>query len=170
MDVYLIVLRIVHVIAGAFWVGAGLTASLFLQPTAREVGPAAGPFMTHLAQRKRLPDVMLAAAGLTILAGLLMYWQVSYGFDADWIGSSYGLTITIGALAAIAAAALGGSVVRGSMSKAGAIAQSAASGGGPTPEQASEMQALQRRARTAGALMLGLLVVATALMAAAQYV
>jgi uncharacterized membrane protein len=34
MDVYLIVLRIVHVIAGAFWVGAGLTASLFLQPTA----------------------------------------------------------------------------------------------------------------------------------------
>jgi uncharacterized membrane protein len=99
MDVYLIVLRIVHVIARAFWIGAGLTASLFLQPTAREAGPAAGPFMTHLAQRKRLPDVMLAAAGLTILAGLLMYWQVSYGFDADWIGSSYGLTITIGALA-----------------------------------------------------------------------
>lgn len=51
MDVYLIVLRIVHVIAGAFWVGAGLTASLFLQPTAREVWDRPPALHDHLAQR-----------------------------------------------------------------------------------------------------------------------
>lgn len=169
MDVYMVVLRIVHVLAGVFWVGAGVTTFFFVQPAAREMGPAAGPFMTHLAERKRLPEVMLGASGLTILAGLLMYWQVSDGFDADWIGSTYGLTITIGALTAIVAGGLGGPMVRRSMLKAGAIARSAAEAGGPTPEQASEIQSLQERARVAGAWMISLLVVAAALMAAAQY-
>ena len=51
MDLYMLVLRIVHILAGAFWVGSALTVFLFLQPAAREVGPAAGPFLTHLAQK-----------------------------------------------------------------------------------------------------------------------
>jgi hypothetical protein len=52
MDTYMVVLRIVHILAGVFWVGAALTTILFLQSTAREVGPAAGPFMAHLAGKK----------------------------------------------------------------------------------------------------------------------
>ena len=52
MDTYLVVLRIVHILAGVFWVGAVFTTILFLQPTARDVGPAAGPFMAHLAGKK----------------------------------------------------------------------------------------------------------------------
>jgi uncharacterized membrane protein len=169
MDVYMAVLRIVHILAGVFWVGSAITIFLFLQPTAREVGPAAGPFMTHLAQKKRLPDITLGAAGLTILAGLLMYWRVSGGLDGDWITSAYGLTITIGALCAIAAVILGAAVVRPSMLKAGAIAQEAAAAGGPTPEQGAEIQALQGKVRTAGAAIVPLLIVAVAAMASAQY-
>jgi hypothetical protein len=168
-DVYLVVLRIVHVLAGAFWAGSAITVFLFLQPTAREVGPAAGPFMTHLGQKKRLPDITLGAAGLTILAGLLMYWRVSDGFDGDWITSAYGLAITIGALCAIGAVILGGAVVRPSMLRAGAIAQEAAASGGPTPEQANEIQALQGKVRTSGAVIVPLLILAVALMASAQY-
>ncbi|HEX6399011.1 MAG TPA: hypothetical protein VF108_00900 [Actinomycetota bacterium] len=169
MDLYMLVLRIVHILAGAFWVGSALTVFLFLQPAAREVGPAAGPFMTHLAQKKRLPDIVLGAAGLTILAGLLMYWRVSGGFDPDWIGSTYGLTITVGAVSAIVAVALGASVVRPSMVRAGQIAQSAAAAGGPTPEQAAELQMLQAKVRTTGAWIVPLLLLAAAAMAGAQY-
>jgi hypothetical protein len=95
VDVYLVVLRIVHIVAGVFWVGAVLLTFFFLQPPAREIGPAAGPLMTHLAEKKLLPDVTNAAAGLTLLAGALMYWRVSDGFDPDWIGSSYGIGITV---------------------------------------------------------------------------
>jgi uncharacterized membrane protein len=169
MDAYMVVLRIVHILAGVFWVGSALLIFFFLQPAAREVGPAAGPLMTHLSQRKRLPDVTLAAAGLTILAGLLMYWRDSGGFDPDWIGTAFGITITVGSVSAIAAVALGASVVRPSMKKAGAIAQAAATTGGPTPEQGAEIQALQQRVSAIGNIVTPLLVLAVIAMAAARY-
>jgi uncharacterized membrane protein len=169
MDAYMVVLRIVHILAGIFWVGSALVIFLFLQPAAREVGPAAGPLMTSLAQKKRLPDVTLGAAGLTILAGLLMYWRVSGGFDQDWIGTAFGVAITIGALCAIAAVVLGASIVRPSMVKAGAIAQAAGAAGGPTPEQAAEIQALQQRVRATGNVIIPLLVLAVVAMSSARY-
>lgn len=170
MDTYMVVLRMVHILAGAFWVGAALVVFVFLQPAAREVGPAAGPLMMHLAQKKRLPDIVLGAAGITILAGLLMYWQVSDGFDPDWIGSTYGVAITLGALSAIVAVALGGSIVRPSMTAAAAIGREVAtSGGPPTPEQAAKIEVLQDRVRTTGKVIIPLLVFATAAMASARY-
>jgi heme A synthase len=170
LDTYMVVLRIVHILAGTFWVGAAVVVFGFLQPAAREVGPAASPLMAHLAQKKRLPDIVLGAAGITILAGLLMYWRVTDGLDADRIGSAYGIAITIGALAAIAAVALGASIVRPSMLAAGAIGQEvAASGGPPTPEQSAKIQALQDRVRATGKVIIPLLVFATAAMASASH-
>jgi hypothetical protein len=166
----MVVLRIVHILAGVFWVGAALTVILFIQPTAREVGPAAGPFMAHLAGRKRLIDFVLSAAGLTVLAGLLMYWRVSGGLDLDWVGSAPGISLTIGALCAIAALAVGGSVVRPGIMATLAIGREvAASGGAPTPEQAAQMQAIQRRSIAAGKAIVPLLIVAVIGMAAARY-
>lgn len=170
MDTYMVVLRVVHILAGVFWVGAALTTLLFIQPTARELGPAAGPFMMHLAGRKRLIDYVLSAAGLTVLAGLLMYWRVSGGLDPDWIASAPGISLTIGALCAIAAFAIGGSIVRPGIMATVAIGRAvAASGGAPTPEQAAQMQAIQRRSIAAGKAIVPLLLVAVIGMAAARY-
>jgi hypothetical protein len=169
VDVYMVVLRIVHILAGTFWVGAALTTFFFLAPTAREIGPAAGQFMTHLAQNKRLPDITLGAGGLTVLAGLLMYWRVTNGLDTEVLSSAYGVSLTVGALCAIAALALGGSIVRPSMVRAISIGREAAAAGGPTPEQQAQMQALQGRVRATGAVIVPLLIVAVAGMAAARY-
>lgn len=170
MDLYMAVLRIVHVLAGVFWVGAAFTTFLFIQPTARELGPAAGPFMAHLAGRKHLIEAVLTAAGLTILAGLLMYWRVSGGLDADWISSAPGITITIGALAAIAAFVLGLTVVRPNIRATLAIGQAVAAGGGPpTPEQAAELDAIRIRSIAVGRAIVPLLLVAVAAMASARY-
>ena len=170
MDTYMVVLRVVHILAGVFWVGAALTTILFLQPTAHEVGPAAGPFMAHLAGKKRLVDWVLRAAGLTILAGVLMYWRVSGGLDGDWIGSAEGLSVTIGALCGIAAFSLGLTVVKPTIMATLAIGREvAASGGTPTPEQGAKLQALQKRGKDIGQIIVPLLIVAVAAMAAARY-
>jgi uncharacterized membrane protein len=170
MDVYMVVLRIVHIVAGVFWVGAALVMFLFLQPAASEVGPASSPLMMNLSQKRRLPDIVLGAAGLTIVAGLLMYLKVSNGFEADWIGSAYGVAITIGSLCAIAAVVLGASIVRPSMlAVAGIGREVAASGAPPSPEQAARIQELQARARATGGLIVPLLLLAVVAMASARY-
>ena len=170
MDTYMVVLRILHILSGVFWVGAAFTTILFLQPTAREVGPAAGPFMSHLAGKKRLVDWVLRAAGLTILAGLLMYWRVTSGLEWDLITTAYGISLTIGALCGIAAFSLGLSVVRPSIMATLAIgAEVAASGGPPTPEQAAKLQELQKRGHAVGQIIVPLLIVAVAAMASARY-
>jgi putative copper export protein len=170
MDTYMVVLRIVHILAGVFWVGAVLFLIGFVAPTARELGPPAGPFLAHLAGKKRVTEVILAAAGLTVLAGLLMYWRVSGGLDSDWIGSTYGLTLTIGAICGIVAFVIGLTVVRPTNNATLALAREITDAGGPpSPEQAARMQALQARGKTTGLILLPLLLVAVAAMASAQY-
>jgi uncharacterized membrane protein len=170
MDTYMVVLRILHILAGVFWVGAAFTVILFIQPTAREVGPAAGAFVSHLAGKKRLVDWVLGAAGLTVLAGLLLYWRVSGGLDGDWIGSAPGISLTLGALCGIAAFTLGLTVVRPTIMASLAIGREvAASGGPPSPEQGARIQALQHRSHAVGQIIVPLLVVAVAGMAAARY-
>jgi uncharacterized membrane protein len=170
MDWYMVVLRILHIGAGIFWVGAAFLTILFLQPTAREIGPAAGPFMAHLAGKKRLIDWVLRAAGLTILAGALMYWRVSGGLDPDWLASATGISLTVGAACGIAAFILGLSVVRPTILSTLAVGREIAAGGGPpTPEQQEQLQALSKRSKDVGMVIVPLLVVAVAGMASARY-
>jgi hypothetical protein len=99
-----------------------------------------------------------------------MYWRVSGGLDGNWIGSAPGITLTIGALAAIAAFVLGLTIVRPTLMATLAIGREVAAGGGsPTPEQAAQLQALQRRGTAVGKAIVPLLVVAVIAMAAARY-
>jgi hypothetical protein len=98
-----------------------------------------------------------------------MYWRVSGGLDPDWIGSAPGIALTVGALCAIAAFALGGSIVRPTTMRVLEIGREAAASGGPTPEQGAEIQALQARARATGRWIVPLLIVAVAAMASARY-
>ena len=69
MAAEMLVLRVVHVLGGVFWVGAMMYNAFFLMPALSQAGPAAGPVMAGMQQRKLfmwLPIVavatMLAAA------------------------------------------------------------------------------------------------------------
>ena len=99
-----------------------------------------------------------------------MYWRRPGGLNSDWLTSAQGVSLTIGALCAIAAFSLGLSVVRPTIMATLAIGREvAASGGPPTPEQGAQLQALQKRGKAVGQIVLPLLVVAVAGMAAARY-
>ena len=126
--------------------------------------------MAHLAGKKHLVDWVLRAAGLTILAGALLYWRVTGGLEWDRITSAPGISLTIGALCAITAFSLGLSVVRPTIMATLAIGREvAASGGPPTPEQGAQLQALQKRGKAVGQVIVPLLIVAVSGMAAARY-
>ena len=98
MDI--LALRLVHIVSGAFWFGAALTMFLFLQPTAQATAPAGQTFMLHLLRNRRLSEVVLAAAVLTVGAGSLLFWRDSNGLQLAWMSRPPGLGFTVGAAAA----------------------------------------------------------------------
>lgn len=170
MHTVLIVLRLLHIVLGAFWVGAVLFVSLWLQPAIRDAGPDGMKVMAGIGKRHYMAVAPLAAI-LTLLSGLALYWRVSGGMQAVWIGSRMGLAFTAGGAAAILAFAFGMLVLRPSMMRIMAL--------GPATQQLpegaertaalAELQRLRQRAGLGGNLVTGLLLFALCAMAVARY-
>jgi len=170
MDIYTIVLRLLHILAGVFWVGAIWMIAGFVMPTAEASAPDGPKFMQRLFQG-RLPMVISAAAGTNILAGLLLYWKDSGGLRLDWITTRAGLTFTIGGLAAIVAFVLGIVVNKAAADRLGELGKAIqAAGKPPTPEQVVEMKLLQAKLSMGTKWAAALLTLALIAMAVARYV
>lgn len=171
MTVYIVTLRLIHILAGVFWTGGALIVAGFVLPSVQAAGPAGGAFMQKLAGDRRLPDRLAAAAVVTVLAGLLLYWEASGGLTGEWIGSATGITFTIGGLAGIVAAVVGVGIGAPTTRRVLRLGQEvAAAGGQPGPDQQAAMAALQRRSTLAIRWVAGLAAFATAAMAIAEHV
>jgi uncharacterized membrane protein len=94
-----VVLRLIHVVGGAFWLGAAVTMFLFLQPTAKATAPEGQRFMLHLLRDRRFSEVVLVAASLTAVAGAILFWRDTNGLDVDLMFQPQGLGFTIGGVA-----------------------------------------------------------------------
>lgn len=103
MDLYLALLRLLHVGAGVLWAGAIFFMAFFLMPTVRALGPDGGKFVQSMGQVTKLSRVLPGSALTTILAGALLYWEVSGGFNPRWLVTPAGITLSVGAIAAILA-------------------------------------------------------------------
>jgi len=166
----LLILRLVHILSGAFWLGAVLMMAGFVAPAVSAAGPAAGPVMKGLQQRK-LPTVMATAATLTILSGLRLMWILSSGFSASWSGSAAGRVFGAAGGVAILAFLFGMLVARPATMRMGRLAASLADAV-PAERGAigEELARLRRRASTWNLLSATLLVLAASGMAVARYV
>ncbi len=82
MSIVLLLLRLIHIVAGAFWAGAAVAYFFYFAPTAKGLGPAGPKFMQDLVGRHRYPLFMNVSSMLTILAGLALYWFSSGGVSA----------------------------------------------------------------------------------------
>ena len=91
-----IVLRLVHILSAIFWLGGVLVVARFLLPTARELGPAAAPVLTHLMQNKKLPVALLGSGWLAVLSGSTLYMRAGAALGDAWYGSSQGRVLGIG--------------------------------------------------------------------------
>lgn len=170
MDVALVLARLLHIVLGAFWVGALLFNAIFLLPALGDIGPDAAKVGAGL-QRRRLMTVMPIVALLTILSGFWLYWRVSGGFASGYMGSPQGQTLGAGAVATLVAWVIGLAVVRPSMNRVGELGQRIAQAA-PTEREAllAEVAAARQRSTTSGRWVAGLLTLALAAMAVARYV
>ena len=155
MNWLLLVLRLVHVGGGAMWVGMMAFMTFFLSPALAEVGPEGGKLMAAL-QRRRIMVIMPVIALLTIASG---FWLMAhlYGGPGNLAASRMGVTLNVGALAAIVAFLIGIVFMRPAMMRAMVTTDPA------------EAQRLRVRGAMLGRLVAWLLLLALGAMAVARY-
>ena len=106
MDILL--LRLVHIGAGTFWVGAVFAFFLLVQPAAVAAGPSASGFIYQLLHYRRFSSIVLGSAIVTVLAGAWLLVITSNGLDPDLLFDVSRLGFTIGGIAAILTLGVGG--------------------------------------------------------------
>ena len=170
MDPLILLLRLLHVLAGVFWTGAMAMLAFLLFPAIRATAPAGGQVMRYLVNVKKMSTWLNAAGGLTLLSGLGMMWRNGALSNGAWFKTSAAHTFMLGALFAIAGGVVGSTVNRRTAMRISALgAEIQASGGPPSQAQAAEMNALQDRLSKAMHSVAGLLLLAAAAMAVARY-
>jgi uncharacterized membrane protein len=166
----LILFRLLHIVLGVFWAGTMVFLAAFFIPTMRAV-PNAGAVMQHIMVARKLSAWLAVAAVTTVLSGITLYWNASLGFTSAWLHSGAGRTFGTGGVLAIIAFIIGMTVNNPGGRRLTALAVSIqAAGGAPTPAQATEIQALQKRMALSTMIIAVLVLLATAAMASARYV
>jgi len=160
------ILRIIHIVVGAFWVGGVITTAFFLLPTVKATGPIGGQFAGQLMARTRLPTVLTAAGGVTVLAGLILYGGI-------WAGTGFSgppLYYAIGGVIAIIVLVIGATIARPAADKLAALGRTiAGQGTPPTADQSAERERLLNRLTSSAQINAVLLVVTVAFMAVGRY-
>lgn len=169
MHVFTVILRLLHIGAGVFWAGGAIVVARFVIPSVQDAGPEGGKVVQALQQRG-LMTALPAAAVVSMVAGLILYWRDSAG-SAAFPRSPYGMALSLGAVVSIVAFVIGITIMRPSTMKAGALAQTLpqlTDAAARTARQA-EIAALRTRAARAANWIAGLLGVAVLAMAVARY-
>lgn len=166
-----VIARAIHIVSGAFWLGAAVTAAVFLLPSVRAAGPSGGAVMHQVAQVRRFPVVLQWTSIIALLSGAYLYWRMSGGFSWGFMASGTGLVLGLGGLLALIAAVIGSGVSAPAAARMNALgAAMRERQGPPDPDQLAEMARLQARLLFGAQAIAALLLVAIAAMAVGRYV
>jgi len=135
----IIILRLLHVIGGALWVGSGVLAFLLLMPAIKSAESAGRAVMIRFGPR--FSTYMGIVATVTVLSGGLLYSRLFIATGASWIWSTGpGIAFTFGAIAGIISYVIGAGVIGPTEQKMKALgAEMATAGGRPSMEQIAKM-------------------------------
>jgi uncharacterized membrane protein len=166
----IVVLRFLHIFFGVFWAGAVFTMAMFVLPTVAASGPEGQRFMFRLTIERGLVRAMIISGTLAVLAGLVLIWHDSAGFQSAWMESGIGVMLSIGGLAAIGALATGfrSAMLASRLGKL--IGAMQAQGSPPTADQQAQAQGLGARLAKGARAVAVQLVIAVLCMAVARYV
>lgn len=107
MDYTIVLLRLLHIIAGVAWVGLAAVLALFVVPTVLKTGESGMRFLRSLLTNTSLLLPILSV--LTVIPGALLY---IVGDAASRFSSTGNIVLGMGAVAGILAGIQGGAVTR----------------------------------------------------------
>lgn len=164
----ILILRVVHIVAGVFWAGGFFMLTLIIEPTTRKMGPDGGKFMSAMAAGK-FPIVMMVSGLLTILAGLRLYGLL-YATNGWAPKTPAAMALNVGATTAILAIIIGITVSRPAADRMGKLAAEVQTAGGkPTDQQAAEIAKVRGKLIGSARLNAVLVAITVLLMAVARY-
>lgn len=167
-----LIIRSLHVLLAATWVGTVAFLYLFLMRVLDDVGPAAGPVMAGMG-RRGISVLIASVGGLTVLTGIWLYWRFTGGFDPTASATMGARVFGAGGAAGILALIIGGAVVGRSAKKMGELLAASAAGTIDSSQRQAlltQVAALKRRMVIFGRVVLVLQVVALVCMAIGHYV
>jgi uncharacterized membrane protein len=168
MQAELLLLRLVHILGGIFWVGSGLFMAFFLLPVLGQAGPAAAPVMVGL-QKRRMMIITPTVALLTILSGIRLLAITSSGFSREYFALASGKTYAVSGILAIVSLLLGVIVSRPAAMRMMQLSRMVASAETDRQRLGDEIRKLQRRAASSSTIAIALLLLSAAGMAVARY-
>ena len=166
MNYLVIVLRLVHIIAGVFWVGSSLILYFFVTPAVAATGEAGQKLMAYLITKANMSMRISAAAFLTMLAGIWLYIIDAGGPGSAWSSSGPGLGFGLGGLFALIGLVFG-MMVGANNKRLGVLARDAQ--GKPSEQQMAQIKTIQKRSSVVGPISTVALILALICMAAARY-
>jgi uncharacterized membrane protein len=165
----MIVLRFLHVVSGAIWVGMLAFVTFFLMPALNQAGPDAAKVMGPLG--RRVPVVMPTIALITLVSGFWLFQRLSGGAPGALLKTPVGLAFGLGGLAALLAFLIGVFVGRPAMMRGAKLAESLPTAPpGERPARMAEMQRLRARGTAVQQVVTWLVLFTLAAMAIARYV
>jgi uncharacterized membrane protein len=159
MLIWIVILRLVHILSGVYWAGAAFLMASHIGPAASASGEHGQRFMQQLVTKQRLSPAMAVASLLTFFSGLLLYMHLWMDAMTTARGMYLGTGAVIGTLAFLHGAMAQGRL-SGRIKKLSETIEAA--GGPPSEAQIAEMQNLAARLNTNGniaAILLGVTVI-----------
>lgn len=152
--------------------GLDVLFSVFIGPATAKVGPSAGPLFHELVVNRKVTKVITGLSIVTVIAGLFVYWRdwQLAGSLGDFVGTDFGLVLTIDAVLGIAAMVWGVFQVGNKVEDLVAFAGSAPTAAGPpSPAMAAELERRGDQLRTNSIVDLLLQLGAVIAMSTARY-
>jgi hypothetical protein len=169
---YMLVFRVLHIVGGVLWVGSTFLFSVFIGRAAAAIGPAAGPMLHQLVVEEKVTKAITGISVVTVAAGGFVYWhdlQIA-GSLGDFVGTDFGLALTIGAVLGIIAMFWGYFQVGEKVEQMVAFAGTALTGEGPpSSDVTAELDRRGAQLRTNGMIDLLLQLGAVIAMSTARY-
>ncbi|MES2153776.1 MAG: hypothetical protein V4510_01425 [bacterium] len=131
--------RLVHILGAVLWLGAGVFMLTMIMPAVKDAGMAGKGFMMTVVRRGGFGKYYGPVAGITIVAGLTLYFKEEI-YKTPFGSNSLGM-ITVGMVLAILAFLDGIAVILPTEAKLKKLVAQVGAGG-PSPEQAAKFEAL----------------------------